>query len=81
MTFNTLAASRAMILALAVLAEPVKITAVVAPYDAGSDAVLSPTGPYACPSPWRYYDGFDPRLAGVYGPQGPGAPQQPLPLN
>jgi hypothetical protein len=76
MHFNKFAASSAILLALAVLSAPVKIAAVVAPYDAGSDSQIFPKRPEAHPSRWRYYDGFDPRLAGVHGPYGFGEPQQ-----
>lgn len=57
MTFETIAAGMVMILALGVLSAPLKITAVVASYETGSDS--------ANPAPWRYFDGFDPRPSGA----------------
>ncbi len=68
MPLNKFAASSAILLALAVLSTPVKITAVVAPYDAGDKSRLYATAPDAFPCLRDYYDGFDPHLSGLYGP-------------
>ncbi len=68
MTFDTTAAGMVMILALGVLSVPIKITAVVAPYETGSDL--------ANPAPRRHFDGFDPRPSGA--PYWPARPREQL---